>query len=106
MTDATLQLLTAFVDGELSADEQAKVVNYLKRSAEARRLVGQLQNDAALLRGLPVEAVATDVAAAGILRGERLKAERALSRSRRRASRSVGLAVASLGSGVSQRPAM
>src|SRR5438874_1433406 len=100
MTDATLRLLTAFVDDELTPDERAKAVDYLRRSAEARRLVRRLRADAALLRGLPAPALPTDVATATALRGEQVKAARAMARWRRQAWRSVGLAAASVVFGV------
>src|SRR5262245_29890311 len=47
------QLLTAFVDGELSQRQRKAVLRLLRRSAEARALLRQLQADAAALRNLP-----------------------------------------------------
>jgi hypothetical protein len=51
--DHVMQLLTAYVDGELSTRQRKAVLRLLHRSAEARRLYQQLRDDAARLRGLP-----------------------------------------------------
>jgi hypothetical protein len=53
LPDHLLQLLTAYVDGELSTRQRKAVLRLLHRSAEARRLYQQLRDDAARLRGLP-----------------------------------------------------
>jgi hypothetical protein len=47
------ELLTACVDGELTARQRKLVQRLLHRSAEARALLRQLKQDAAALRGLP-----------------------------------------------------
>ena len=47
------ELLTAFIDGECSEDEQKAVMRLLQRSSEARKLLRQLQQDADSLRTLP-----------------------------------------------------
>jgi hypothetical protein len=47
------QLLTAYVDGELSARQKRQVLKLLRRSAEARRLLQRLQADSQELRALP-----------------------------------------------------
>jgi hypothetical protein len=47
------QLLTAYVDGELSARQMRLVLKLLRRSAEARELLNQLQDHARIVRQLP-----------------------------------------------------
>jgi hypothetical protein len=47
------ELLTAYVDGELSARQRRAVQRLLHRSAEARALYHQLKGDSTLLRSLP-----------------------------------------------------
>jgi hypothetical protein len=53
MSDRYYQLLTAYVDGELSARQRKAVARLLHRSAEARALLRRLQQDAETLRRLP-----------------------------------------------------
>jgi hypothetical protein len=53
LSDRFLQLLTAYVDGELNGRQGQAVERLLARSAEARDLLKQLQEDAGLLRSLP-----------------------------------------------------
>jgi hypothetical protein len=53
LTDRCRQLLTASVDGELSNRERKAVLRLLHRSAEARALLRQLQQDSQRLRTLP-----------------------------------------------------
>jgi negative regulator of sigma E activity len=53
LLDRYRQLLTAYVDGELSSRQRRHVVRLLHRSAEARQLLEQLQSDARALRQLP-----------------------------------------------------
>lgn len=53
MPDRYYLLLTAYVDGELSARQRKAVARLLHRSAEARALLRQLQQDAEALRRLP-----------------------------------------------------
>jgi hypothetical protein len=47
------QLLTAYVDGELSNRQTRAVQRLLRRSSEARALLRKLQEDSARVRGLP-----------------------------------------------------
>jgi hypothetical protein len=47
------ELLTAYVDGELSSRQRRHVVKLLKRSRDARRLLDKLQADSASLVALP-----------------------------------------------------
>src|SRR5262245_39109897 len=63
MKDRETELLTAFVDGELSSRERKAVVKLLHRSSAARALLAQLQENAHALRQLPRQA-APDVSAA------------------------------------------
>jgi hypothetical protein len=53
ITSLQSQLLTAHVDGELSARQQEAADRLVRESAEARDLLRQLQDDAALVRDLP-----------------------------------------------------
>jgi hypothetical protein len=53
ITDPQTQLLTAYVDGELSARQQLAADRLLRESAEARELLRQLQGDAEQVRNLP-----------------------------------------------------
>jgi hypothetical protein len=53
LADRYHELLTAYVDGELGARQRKAVLRLLRRSAEARGLLRQLQDDAAALRRLP-----------------------------------------------------
>src|SRR5437764_14265134 len=47
------QLLTAYVDGEVSKRQHKAVLRLLRRAPEARTVLRQLQEDAKLLRTLP-----------------------------------------------------
>src|SRR5437660_9884360 len=53
LSEPLRQLLTAYVDGELSNRQRRAVQRLLRRSAEARTLLRQLQEDSARLRALP-----------------------------------------------------
>ena len=53
LVDRYRQLLTAYVDGELSSRQRRHVGRLLRRSPEARQLLQQLQEDARSLRHLP-----------------------------------------------------
>jgi hypothetical protein len=53
LSDQVCRLLTAYVDGELSAPQQQAVLQLLQGSAEARELLHKLQQDAEQLRQLP-----------------------------------------------------
>lgn len=57
LSDQVMQLLTAFVDGELSPRQREAVVRLLKESAEARELLRQLQENAHRIKQLPQHAV-------------------------------------------------
>jgi anti-sigma factor RsiW len=60
LPDRISRLLTAYVDGELSAREREAVVRLLDQSSEARELLHALQNDADQLRSLPRQTLAPD----------------------------------------------
>ena len=53
LPDRYRELLTAYVDGELTTRQRKAVSRLLHRSEEARQLLEQLQQDADILRGLP-----------------------------------------------------
>jgi hypothetical protein len=53
LSDRVCQLLTAYVDGELTARQRRGVARLLRRSTEARDLLRQLQEDAGRVRALP-----------------------------------------------------
>jgi len=61
-----LELLTAHVDGELSAPQRRQAVALLERSGEARDMLRWLEEDARRLRQAPRRAVPTDLTA-GVL---------------------------------------
>jgi hypothetical protein len=52
LPDRYRQLLTAFVDGELSSRQRRHALRLLRRSGEARQLLRQLQGDSEVLRAL------------------------------------------------------
>jgi hypothetical protein len=53
LPDHLSRLLTGFVDGQLSVQEQKQVIELLRRSAEAKALLQRLQADARLLGSMP-----------------------------------------------------
>src|SRR6266540_1688814 len=53
LADRDSQLLTAYLDGELGTRQRKAVTRLLHRSADARKLFEQLQQDANALRDLP-----------------------------------------------------
>ena len=55
ITKDQTELLTALVDGEISADGRKEVKRLLDASAEARELLERFREDAAQLRALPRE---------------------------------------------------
>jgi hypothetical protein len=57
------QLLTAFVDGELTSRQRRLVERLLRRSAEARDLLGKLQEDSRHLHNLSVPRLGRDLSA-------------------------------------------
>ena len=53
LSDQVIQLLTAFVDGELSQRQRKAVMRLLHRSSEARELLRQMQENAHKFKQLP-----------------------------------------------------
>src|SRR2546430_515881 len=53
LSEATVQMVTAFVDGELNPRQRQAVLRFLVMSAEARELLMQLQENAHKVRELP-----------------------------------------------------
>jgi hypothetical protein len=53
LSDQVRQLLAAYVDGDLPAEQRQSALRLLEKSAEAQEFVYQLQADAAALRRLP-----------------------------------------------------
>jgi hypothetical protein len=60
LTNEVQQLLVAYVDSELSPRQRETVSRLLKKSAEARDFVHQLEEDAAAIRALPRRQLRTD----------------------------------------------
>lgn len=80
LRDRYRQLLTAFIDDELSSRQRRHVARLLKRSAEARQMLQQLREDAQALRRLPRPAPPPDLTGPVL----RTIAERRLAPGRRR----------------------
>src|SRR5260370_37052381 len=55
LPDRITRLLTAYIDGELDAQQHKVVLRLLRRSSEARELVKQLQSDTEQVRSLPCQ---------------------------------------------------
>lgn len=55
------ELLTAYVDGELSPRKRKEVTKLLKKSAEARKLLQKLEEDSSFLRRLPRQQMRQDL---------------------------------------------
>src|SRR5437016_3466740 len=53
LNDKHLELLTAFVDGELTGRERKEALRLMNRSSEARTVLRDLQENAHRLRSLP-----------------------------------------------------
>jgi hypothetical protein len=62
LQDRYRQLLTAYVDGELSSRQRRHVARLLRRSPDARELLRKLQADSHVLRHLPRPALPADLA--------------------------------------------
>ena len=63
LTDRCRRLLTAYVDGELTARQQEAALRLLHTSPEARELLRRMQQDAAALRLLPRQRLDRDLSA-------------------------------------------
>lgn len=64
------ELLSAYVDGELSDDEHAQVEQRLREDPQARQLVAELRAISETLRSLPPQALGEDLRAAILQRAE------------------------------------
>src|SRR5437870_2254395 len=61
LSERLLQLLTAYVDGEVTAHQRRVVLRHLQKSAEARAFLKKLQDDANELRQLPARRLGHDL---------------------------------------------
>jgi hypothetical protein len=68
MHDHDFELLTAYVDGELTNRQRKAVTRLLSKSPEARKLLAELQGDARALRDLPRPSLDRDLSADVIAR--------------------------------------
>jgi anti-sigma-K factor RskA len=87
LSDQLRQLLTAYVDGELTNRQRKAVERLLRRSPEARALLAQLQEDARRLHALPRHRLGEEFTAR-VLRGVR---QRNAEERSRRAAREAAL---------------
>jgi hypothetical protein len=87
LSDQLRQLLTAYVDGELTNRQRKAVERLLRRSPEARALLAKLQEDSRRLQGLPRRRLGEDFTAR-VMRSVR---QRHAEESRRRAAREAAL---------------
>src|SRR5919199_6543426 len=55
------ELLTAYVDGEISARQRGQVTRLLRRSREARALLRRLEQDSRELKALPAPVLEIDL---------------------------------------------
>jgi len=55
------QLLTAYIDGELSSRQRKAVTRLLRKSPEARKLLQEMQQDSMILRHLPRKKMKQDL---------------------------------------------
>src|SRR5260370_12771467 len=63
LTESCRELLTAYVDGELTPRQHKAVLRLLQQSAEARDLLRQMQRDSEALRQLPTPRLEHDLSA-------------------------------------------
>ena len=63
LPDQYRQLLTAYVDGELSGRQRRHVVRLLKRSRDARQLLRRLQEDSTVISGMTAPKLDIDLSA-------------------------------------------
>src|SRR5688572_12997640 len=68
LADKYQQLLTAYVDGEISSRQRRMVQKLLRKSPEARKMLRLLQADSNALISLPAPPPAPDLSASVILR--------------------------------------
>src|ERR1700722_15837592 len=55
------QLLTAYIDGELSSRQRKAVTRLLRKSPEARKLLQEMQQDSMVLRKMPRKKIKQDL---------------------------------------------
>ena len=60
MSDHNLELLTAYIDGELTRRESIAVLRLLNQSSEARRVLWQLQANSQVVKQLPAKTLPAD----------------------------------------------
>jgi len=61
LNDRVTQLLTAYIDGELSSRQRRAVTRLLRKSPEARNLLQEMQQDSMILRKLPRRRASQDL---------------------------------------------
>ncbi len=55
------QLLTSYIDGELSSRQRKAVTRLLRKSPEARKLLAEMKHDSMILRKLPKKKMKQDL---------------------------------------------
>jgi anti-sigma factor RsiW len=61
LPERVTQLLTAYIDGELSSRKRRAVDRLLRKSSEARNLLNKMQQDSMILRHLPRKKMRADL---------------------------------------------
>jgi anti-sigma factor RsiW len=61
LNERVTQLLTAYIDGELSSRKRRAVDRLLRKSPEARNLLNKMQQDSMILRHLPRKKMRADM---------------------------------------------
>jgi anti-sigma factor RsiW len=61
LNERVTQLLTAYIDGELSSRKRRAVDRLLRKSQEARHLLNKMQQDSMILRHLPRKKMRADM---------------------------------------------
>lgn len=61
LPERVTQLLTAYIDGELSSRQRRAIGRLLRKSPEARKLLDKMQQDSMILRHLPRKKVRPDL---------------------------------------------
>lgn len=61
LNERVTQLLTAYIDGELSSRQRRAVSRLLRKSPEARNLLQKMQQDSMILRHLPRKKMRADL---------------------------------------------
>lgn len=63
MNERNIELLTAYIDGEVTRREQIAVLRLLNQSSEARKMLWQLQQNSLVIKKLPARTLPADFAA-------------------------------------------